>query len=159
MLTPHSVFRPRRFLRARAGYTLVELAIVMMVGGVVSSISIGKVHALLSQQRVMHAATAIQNDLEAAFQIAGRNRKPVRIVWTPSTQQFSVADRTGSMFYRKTSLSQQAYGFTASSITCSTWSLDVYPNGFAADTMLITLNLNGVTKKLRMSRTGLVQVR
>ena len=63
------------------------------------------------------------------------------------------------MYYRKKTLGQQAYGFTSGSVTCSTWALDVYPNGFAADTMLITFNLNGVTKKLRMSRTGLVQTR
>jgi hypothetical protein len=137
----------------------MELAVVMMIGGVVTTMSMGKVHTLLSQQRVVHGATAVQNDLEAAFQIAGRNRKPVLISYDSTAQRFTIGDRTGSMYYRRTNLSSQAFGFSRTSVGVSRTSLQVFPNGLAEDTLLITLSSNGITKKLRMSRTGLVQTR
>jgi prepilin-type N-terminal cleavage/methylation domain-containing protein len=152
-------FSPRhQSPRARRGYSLLELLIVMMVMGVMTRLSMGKVHALMSQQRVVYAATAIQNDLEAAFQIAARNRKPVQIQWTAATQQFAVTDRSGTMYYRKTNLGKQAYGFSDTAVTVSQSPLQVFPNGLAASDLLITLKLNGVMKKLHMTRTGLVQI-
>jgi Tfp pilus assembly protein FimT len=150
--------RLRRRLSARAAYTILELLVVIMIGGVMAQLSIGRIHALMSQQRVLHAATAIENDLEAAFQIAGRNRKPVEIVWTPSVQQFSITDRTGTMYYRKINFSKQAYGFDANSVTVSQSPLEVYPNGLASSDLLITFSSNGVTKKVHMTRAGLVQI-
>ena len=131
----------------------------MLIGGIITTMSLGKVHTLLSQQRIVHAATSVQNDLEAAFQIAGRNRKPVQITYDSSAQRFTIADRTGSMYYRRTNLSAQAFGFSKTSVGVSRTSVQVYPNGLAEDTLLITLSSNGITKKLRMSRTGLVQIR
>ena len=124
-----------------------------------AKLSMGKIHDLMSQQRVVHAATSVQNDLEAAFQIAGRNRAPVRISWDATVMQFSITDRAGTMTFRKTNLSRQAYGFASNAISVSTTPLEVYPNGLAADTLLVTISSNGFTKKLRMSRAGLVQAR
>jgi len=129
----------------------------MLIGGVVAKMSIGRIHDLMSQQRVSHAATAVQNDLEAAFQIAGRNRQPVRIAWDASVQQLEITDRAGTTFYRRTNLGRQAYGFASNSVTFSTWLVEVYPNGLANNSLLITLSSNGFTKRLRMSRAGLVQ--
>jgi prepilin-type N-terminal cleavage/methylation domain-containing protein len=149
----------RRSRNARAGYTILELLVVVMIGGVMAKLSMGKIHDLMSQQRVVHAATAVQNDLEAAFQIAGRNRAPVRIAWDATVMQLSVTDRAGTLTFRKTSLSRQAYGFASNAVTVSTSPLEVYPNGLAADTLLVTISSNGFTKKLRMSRAGLVQAR
>jgi prepilin-type N-terminal cleavage/methylation domain-containing protein len=143
----------------RAGYTIIELLVVVAIGGVMAKLSMGKIHDLMSQQRVVHAATSVQNDLEAAFQIAGRNRAPVRIAWDADAQQFSLTNRAGTMVFRKTNLSRQAYGFGRNAVSVSSSPLEVYPNGLAADTLLVTITSNGFTKKLRMSRAGLVQAR
>jgi prepilin-type N-terminal cleavage/methylation domain-containing protein len=145
-------------LRARAGFSIMELLIVMLIMGIMAQLSMGRVHDLMNQQRVVHAATAIQNDLEAAFQIAARNRMPVQIKWDASTQQFIIGDRSGSMFYRKTNLGLQAYGFQNGAVTVSQTPLQVFPNGLAADELLITINSNNVIKKIKMSRAGLVQI-
>src|SRR3954471_15423982 len=120
--------RRRASLRARPGFTLTELLIVVIIMAITTQLSIGRVHALLNQQRVVHAATAVQNDLEAAFQIAARNRTPVKNQWDSAAQQFTIADRSGSMYYRKTNLGLQAYGFRAGAVKVSQTPLQVYPN-------------------------------
>ena len=129
----------------------------MLIMGVMAQLSMGRVHALMSQQRVVHATNAIRNDLEAAFQIAARNRKPVQIKWDANTQQFIIGDRSGSMFYRKTNLGREAYGFQKDDVTVSQTPLQVYPNGLAAGELVITINSQGVKKTIKMSRAGLVQ--
>ena len=138
------------------GFSLIELMVVVMIGGLMAKLSIGRIHDLMSQQRVAHAATAVQNDLEAAFQIAGRNRAPVRIWWDATVQQFSITDRAGTMTFRKTTLSRQAYGFASNAVAVSTSPLEVYERsgrGHAAGHD----QLQRIHQKLRMSRAGLVQ--
>ena len=67
-------------LRARAGFSMIELIVVLVIVGIIFGISAGRIHDLIIQERVARAATAVQNDLEAAFAIATRNRRPIRIV-------------------------------------------------------------------------------
>ena len=136
---------------------MLELLLVVVIGGMMAKLSRGRIHDLMSQQRVNHAATAVQNDLEAAFQIAARNRRPVQIEWNAATQQLAIKGRSGT-YYRKINLGQQAYGFAAGAVTVSTTPLDVYPNGMAASDLTITLTSNGFSKRLQMSQAGLVHV-
>ena len=143
---------------ARAGFTLLELLTVIVMVGVISAISAGKIHDLMVQQRLARAATVIQTNTEAAFAIASRNRRPIRITWNSSAMQLDVTDRAGTTLYRKVGLGQDPYGLTSGTVTFSRSPLEVYPNGLANDTLLITLASNNVTKKIRISRAGLVNL-
>ncbi len=146
-------------LRARRGFTILELIIVIVVAGVVMTIGFPKVHDLMVQQRVSRASTAVQNTLEAAFAIAGRNRRPIRISWDSSKMQLAVTDRAGTVFYRRTGLGQDPYGLTSSDVTFSASPIEVFPNGLANDSLTITLSTGGVTKKVGMSRGGMVYIK
>jgi prepilin-type N-terminal cleavage/methylation domain-containing protein len=142
----------------RAGFSLLELLIVLMIVGVISGLSAGRIHAIIVQARVARAATSLQTDLEAAFAIANRNRRPVRIAWSTSSMQMRVTDRSGSVFYRRTPLGRDAYGFTSSNVSFSSSPIEVFPNGLANDTLTITLTAESNTRKIRMSRAGMVLV-
>lgn len=154
------MYHSRRFpgSRPRAGFSMLEIMVVLVIVGITSSISIGRIHALIIQERVQRAATSVQNDLEAAFALAARNRRPIRIEWNATTMQLGVTDRAGTTAYRHTNLSQDAYGMRASGVTFSRSPLEVYPNGMANDTLTITIHGPNVTKTIRMSRAGLVLV-
>jgi hypothetical protein len=100
----------------------------------------------------------MQNDLEAAFAIAVRNRRPIRISWNYTTQQMSVTDRAGSTVFRHTDLGMASFGLRSSDVSCSTSLVEVYPDGLASDTMTVTISRSGATKLVRMSRAGLVLI-
>lgn len=144
--------------RLRRGVTLLELMVVVVIMGVVGSMSAGRIHSLMVQQRIGRAASVVQNDLEAAFATAGRNRRPVRINWDEETMQLDVSDRAGTRHYRRTSLGLDPYGLTDGTVTFSRSPVEIYPTGLANDTLLITFSMGDVTKKVRMSRAGLVQI-
>jgi len=142
----------------RKGFTLLELMVVVVIMGVVGSMSAGRIHELMLHGRLSRAASGVQNDLEAAFATAGRNRRPIRIVWNSTSMQMQVTDRAGYLTYRRTSLGVDPYGLTPGAVTFSRSPVEVYPTGLANDTLLITLSVENITKRVRMSRAGLVQV-
>jgi hypothetical protein len=137
---------------------MFEVMVTLVVLGIVSAMSAGRIHDLLIQQRVMRASTAVGNGLEAAFALASRNHQPVRISWSASNMQLGITDRTGAVYYQRIGLGAEAYGFQSDNVSFSRSPLEVYPNGLAADTLTITLSANGTTKHIRMTRAGLVRV-
>ena len=137
---------------------MIEIMLVVMIMGVVGALSAGRIHAIIVQQRVARAATSLQSDLESAFAIAARNRRPVRISWNSSKMQMGVTDRGGTVFYRRTPLGKDAYGFSASNVTFTNNPLEIYPNGLAGDTLAIIMSLEGNTRTIVVSRAGMVRI-
>jgi prepilin-type N-terminal cleavage/methylation domain-containing protein len=142
----------------RPGFTMIELVLVIVIGGVVTGMALPRVRDLMAQQRVARAATAIQNDLEAAYAISSRNRRPIRIAWDAANMQMVVTDRLGTTFYRKTSLGTDAYGLRSASVAFSRSPLEIYPNGLANDTLTIALTGTNTSKRVRMTRAGMVRI-
>jgi prepilin-type N-terminal cleavage/methylation domain-containing protein len=146
----------------RGGFTLIELLVVMTIVGLMAGISVGRIGNLVTQNRVMRAATAIRGDLETAFALAGRNRQPMRIQWVSGQMSLAVTDRSGTVSYRRTSLAGDAYRLGADQVSVSSSLVEVFPNGLATDTLSVRISVTrGTTtfsRRVRMTRAGLVQV-
>jgi prepilin-type N-terminal cleavage/methylation domain-containing protein len=148
-----------RRARLRRGFSILELITALVLIGILASISAGKVRDVMTQQRVYRASSVIQTNVEAAWALAARNRRPIEISWNSSNRQMSITDRAGTTSFRRTSLGQDPYGLTTGTVTFSRTRTEVFPDGLANDTLLITLSTYGVTKKIWVSRAGLVQQR
>ena len=143
----------------RRGFTLLELLVVLVVMGVVTGLSMGRFSALLAHERVAKAAVGIANDIRTGFAIPGRIRRPVRITVDTTQMQLVITDRGQNTTYRKTAFGSR-YNLKGSNVTFYPASaLEIYPNGFASDTMLITLTSNGFSQRVRVSKAGMVQVK
>src|SRR3954471_23446641 len=109
-LTIFSTLRPslrtRIGMRARAGFSILELTVVLVLVGIIMAIAGTKVSASITQQRVVRAASTIQTEMELAFALAGRNRAPMVISWTSSSSGMvlRVTDRTAAKEYGRTDL-------------------------------------------------------
>ena len=148
-----------RRLQLRAGVTLLELMVVVMIMGVVGTMSAGRVHALIIHQRITRAASAVQNNLESAFATAGRNRRPVRIVWHAASAQLQVTDRAGTKTYSHTNLGRDPYGLGSSAVSVSSSPIEVYPSGLASDALVVTITLENLTRQVRMTRAGMIEIK
>lgn len=143
----------------RRGFSMLELLVVLVITGVVTGLSMGRFSALLAHERVAKAAVGIANDIGTGFAIPGRIRRPVRITVDTAQMQLVITDRAQTTTYRKTAFGSR-YNLKSSNVTFYPSSaLEVYPNGFASDTMLITLTSSGFTQRVRVSKTGMVQVK
>lgn len=145
-------------LRHRRGFSLIELMLVLSVLGIVASVSVGKLHEVIVQQRVARASTAVQSTVETAFAIAIRNHRPIRISWSSAAMRLDVTDAAGTTTFRSLSLGGDAYSMPTGSVTVSRSPLEVYPNGLAADTLSVAFIAPTTSKRVRVSRAGLVQV-
>ena len=153
--------KPSR-LRARPGFSIMEMLIVVILVGIIMSVAGLKMTGMMTQQRVIRAASTIQTDMETAFAVAGRNRAPMKIVFSTSASSIllQVTDRTGATVYRRSDL--KTMGMSNGDVTTSSAAVTVFPNGFASDTLsvLISVTRNGklYQRRVRMSRAGMVKV-
>jgi hypothetical protein len=121
-----------------------------------------RVSGMMTQQRVIRAASTIQTQLETAFALAGRNREPMKIVFATSAAAITVktTNRAGTTTFTTTDL--KALGLSNGNVTASSNSIEVFPSGFASDTLNIQVLVSrgGATYKrvVRMTRAGQVKV-
>ena len=138
---------------------MLELLVVLVITGVVTGLSMSRFSAYLAHERIAKAAIGIADDLRMAFAIPGRIRRPVRIWCDTTKMQMTVTDRPQSTTYRKTAFGSR-YNLKSTNVAyypASSW-VEIFPNGFASDTMVITLSSSGYTERIKVSKGGMVQV-
>ena len=149
-------------LRARHGFSVLEMLVVVILVGIIMSVAGLRVSGMRTQQQVVRAASTIQTEMELAYAVAGRNREPMKIVFSTSASSvlLRVTNRTGTMEYGRADFKQ--LGLANGDVTASSNEVTVFPNGFASDTLSIEISVtrNGVLNKrrVRMSRAGMVKV-
>jgi prepilin-type N-terminal cleavage/methylation domain-containing protein len=158
-------------LRLRAGFTMIELFVVLTMLAILSAMSMGRVGRLIKQQRLYRASMAIQNDLEAAFSLSVRNRTAIQIVWDEPSMELRVQDSsTPAIVFRHTNLGPDAYGLRAGMISfCASpplgggvcdASVTVFPNGLADKQLTFKITIQGgadpMHKTIQMRRGGLI---
>ena len=143
----------------RRGFTLIELLVVIFMLGAMGAIVLPRMNKMIVQARVHRAAQALQTDVQQAFAIAGRNRYPIKLTWNSTAVQLQVTSRDGSKVYRQTGLgANSGFGLTASDVTVSPGTLQIFPNGLADAAMVITLAKSGTTRTINVSRSGIVRL-
>jgi prepilin-type N-terminal cleavage/methylation domain-containing protein len=152
---------PHRF----AGFTLPELVMVMALLGLIALMSVGRISEYITERNVSAAASVVQNDVQQAFAIAARNRQPVRITFASVDTALHVANRANTVTYISRGLGRGS-GFMLSpsnvafcASTCANAAVDVFPNGWASDTLTVTISKGSYSRGIRVSRSGLVTTR
>jgi prepilin-type N-terminal cleavage/methylation domain-containing protein len=144
----------------RAGFTLIEIVLVVIIMGMMAAIGFSRVSAMISHQRVDSAAMAVGSQLQAAFALALRDRKPMQITFDTTKLQFKIADRAGNVFRLA---DMTGFNLNVSNVTLSRPLVEVYPEGLAQDSLSVTLAIatsdGTYQRRVRMTRGGMVQVR
>lgn len=148
-------------LLPRRGFTMMELLIVLTLTAVVTGLSLGRITSFLAHERVAKAAVGLATDIQAGFAIPGRIRRPVRITVDTSKMQLVITDRGQTTVYRKTAFGSR-YNLLPSNVSFyppAGTTFEIYPNGFASDSLVITLTASGSSRSIRATKSGMVQVR
>ena len=151
--------------RPRAGYTIVELMIVTTVLSVVTLMSAGRIAEYMNDRNAAAAASIVRSDLQQAFSIAARNRRPVRVSFSAADTALTITDRGNTVTYVRRGFGNGS-GFmlrpsdvSFCTSTCTNAYVDVFPNGWSSDTVRVTIGKNKYARGLHMSRAGLVVAR
>lgn len=141
-----------------AGFTIIEMLLVMTIMGLISLMAVGRTSTQLTGWRITRASQALSEELQSGFSVVGRNRKPVTITLDTVNMELRLTDRNGVIYRRRNLGSTSAFRLESRDIRASRLSVEVYPPGLAADSLAFTISKTGKMVRVRMLRGGLVQI-
>lgn len=152
-----SVRCAHRGLRGTAGFTLFEAVMVLVIVATVVGALTPSVVRQLSQARVNRAATVMAAEFLQAQTLAGRQRRPIVVAFDVVNRIVFVNDPATS-----TTVSLRRLGddsdFRLTSLTASTGSVLILPNGMANTAVTVTVGSAGYTRQVRLTRAGQVRI-
>lgn len=146
-----------RLLRNRRGFTIIEALVVMSILGVVATFAVPAFERTMLANKLDRATVVAAADLQNAFTLAARQRKPVRVTVDGAGRSIEIYDRTtGALLtMRRYGASTSAYGLTSLSIANP---VIVFPTGIASGTTTVTLRLGQHQRRITMSRVGQIRI-
>lgn len=155
--------RRRRGLNRASGFSMLEMLVVMLIIGVLVAIGVPKIGRIIQHERVNRAAQVLVQDLQNGFAMAGRQRAPVRLTFTPDTKTYVLSDRaTGTVLQTRIMSQGSEYSLTGMSSYNASGQLantvDILPNGIGSTEFTVTLTLNDYSRKVSASSAGFVRM-
>ena len=145
--------------RGLRGFSLFELLIVVVILGILATMTGPAMSRIVRHQRVNRAATIIASDLENAFAVAARQREPVRIQADASTSSYQFVDRKTGTVLRARTFYGDTSEYRLTSLVFSPATIDVFPNGVSSAADTIDLANGDYAKRITVSTAGFVRVR
>ncbi|HET6795998.1 MAG TPA: prepilin-type N-terminal cleavage/methylation domain-containing protein [Gemmatimonadales bacterium] len=143
--------------RAQRGFTMVELALTICVIGILTAMMVPKIGRVVQATRLNREIAIVATDLEQAFTLAARYRKPMRLTVTTATQTYTIADRTGGTVRLSRKLGADADLGTLT-MTVSTSPVDIFPSGVSGASTTIRITSGISTRAVVMTTAGQVRI-
>lgn len=145
-------------MRVHDGFTLFEVLIVLVIAGIVMTMTIPSISGGMSHSAVQRAASVAAIDLQLAHSMAARQRQPIRISIDTVNDMMSIRDEaTPTTIY-----SQRFYGpdgeHPVQSMVVSDTNVVMYPSGLADGALTITFRVGDNRRRVTMTRAGQVRV-
>ena len=142
----------------RAGYTLIEVAVVLLVLGLVAILATTRLKPVLEHGKVNAAASQLAADLQYAQVVAARQRRPVVLIVDGALKQYLIRDRdSAAVVFRQRSLGADT-DYSIDSLGIDVGNLEVFTNGVTRQNATFTVGLNGYVRQVRFTRAGQIRV-
>lgn len=137
---------------------MIEALIVVILLGVIGSMAVPSIARSMTTTRVDRAALTVAGDVEAAFALAARSRKPVVLDVDSINRRIVIRDRATNnvLQQRSYSLTESDYGLTR--LAPSPAVITIFPNGLASSAFTIYTFANQSLRAVRVRRTGQIRV-
>jgi prepilin-type N-terminal cleavage/methylation domain-containing protein len=152
------VLRPFNHPRGgRPGFSLVEMLITVGMLAIVVGMAAPRVSKDISHARVNGAAQVVAADLEQALSLAGRQRRPVRVVIDGAAKEIQLLDRVSGQLISRRALGDVSE-YKLYSVSGAPATVDLLPQGVVTASTIVTLSAAGYSRTVTMTRGGHVRV-
>lgn len=141
----------------RAGFSLIEMLVTVAMLAIMIGMAAPEVSKDISQSRVSRAAQVVAGDLEQALSLAGRQRRPVRVVVDGSAKEIQLIDRVSGQLISRRQLGDLSE-YKLYSVSGSPSTVDLLPHGVATAPTVVILSAGGYSRRVTMTRGGHVRV-
>jgi prepilin-type N-terminal cleavage/methylation domain-containing protein len=148
--------KSRTGLASVPGFSMLEMLLVLIVIGILVTIAVNKTSKVMRHERVNRAAQVMVQDFQNGFAMAGRQRAPVRLTFSPTAKTYTFTDRAAGTVYL-TRYMDNTSEFQLSSLTPSSTTIDVLPNGIGSTAFTVTIALGDYSKTVSASTAGFVR--
>ena len=116
-----------------------------------------KLATIMRHERMNRAAQVVVADLQNGFAMAGRQRAPVRLTFTPTTKTYVFSDRlTGTVYQTRVMNKVSEYALTT--LTADPTQVDILPNGIGTAPITVTIAQGDYTRTVTASSAGFVRL-
>ena len=141
--------------RARPGFTLVEVAVVLIIIGIGVTMIVPRFAGVSNSTRANAAVTVIQSEIQRAYAEAAKNKRVVRVTINATTKRIQLSDRaTGAALGSAVVLSGTQAQYPVTSMWTTSTTYDVFPNGTAAGWLVVQIQVVNQTRTILFTRVG-----
>jgi Tfp pilus assembly protein FimT len=136
---------------------MVELLLTIVVVGILTGMTIPKINRVMQANQVRRSTALVAADLERAFTIAARYRRPMRLSCTCGTATYTIADLNGgTVRLRRTLRNDTDWGNMT--LAFSTTPVDIYPSGVGTAGTTVTITAGTHTRTVVLTSAGQVRI-
>jgi prepilin-type N-terminal cleavage/methylation domain-containing protein len=159
---PAMSLRPISRQRSRLGFTMIEMALVLLVIAIMTSMTIPTLQRNMRSHQTRRAAATVAGDMERAFTLAARYRKPMRLscvvaAGVCSNATYTIADRTGGTVRVRRTL-QNDGDLGTMSVRLAITPVDIFPSGVSTGADTVTITAGNSTRRVAMTTAGQVRI-
>jgi len=144
--------------RGLKGFSIFEIAIVLVVIGILAAMTGPAMSRIVRHQRVNRASTIIVSDMQNAFAVAARQRLPVRVQGDAPSRSYQFVDRRTGTVLRIRAFYGDTSEYRLSSLVFTPTTFDVFPNGVSSTPVSIFLANGDYNKTITVSTAGFVRL-
>ena len=140
---------------------MIELALTLTVIAIMAAMMIPRFGRVMNSTRVNKSASILAADMEQAFTLSARFRKPMRISCTCNTGTYTIADRTGGTVRLRRRLQDDDLGnmtLVMEAPTGGSTTVDAFPSVVSTPLLPFGLPAGNSTRAVGLSTAGLVRI-
>jgi prepilin-type N-terminal cleavage/methylation domain-containing protein len=142
----------------RPGFTIIETMVTVIMLSIVGAMALPSISRSMTTTRIDRAAQTVASDVEAAFSLAARQRRPVLLVVDSVNRRVEIRDRTSATVLQTRSYGLQGSEYGLTRLASSVSGITVFPNGLASGPFVIYAVANQSSRAVRVLRTGQIRI-
>ena len=148
-----------RIMRRREnprGFTTIEMIIVAVIIGLMAAAVMPRISRIVAEERIRKLQGTVATDFEVAFALANRERKPVKVTYSTSTQVLTITDQVSNAVLKNRYLGRnQDFSTTGVSFSPSE-GITIFPGGLSSASVTVILSNGGYSRTVLVTRAGMV---